>query len=72
LTGITDAADATPIAGLAVDLGTTQVVLRLIDLAAQLYLCGMIDIRGKFLPNTDRSLFPSVSVWKNGQNQRMP
>ena len=32
LTGITDAADATPIAGLAIDLGTTRVVLRLIDL----------------------------------------
>jgi len=33
LTGITDAADAGPIAGLAVDLGTTRVVLRLVDLA---------------------------------------
>ena len=33
LTGITDAADASPIAGLAVDLGTTRVVLRLADLA---------------------------------------
>ena len=33
LTGITDAADANPIAGLAVDLGTTRVVLRLVDLA---------------------------------------
>jgi len=32
LTGIRDAADATPIAGLAIDLGTTRVVLRLIDL----------------------------------------
>ena len=32
LTGITDAADAGPIAGLAVDLGTTRVVLRLVDL----------------------------------------
>ena len=32
LTGITDAADAAPIAGLAIDLGTTRVVLRLIDL----------------------------------------
>ncbi|MGD9225446.1 MAG: ASKHA domain-containing protein [Desulfobacterales bacterium] len=34
LTGITDAKDATPIAGLAVDLGTTRVVLRLLDLAS--------------------------------------
>lgn len=33
LTGITDAKDAFPIAGLAVDLGTTRVVLRLLDLA---------------------------------------
>lgn len=33
LTGITDAKDAIPIAGLAVDLGTTRVVLRLLDLA---------------------------------------
>ena len=33
LTGITDAKEATPIAGLAIDLGTTRVVLRLIDLA---------------------------------------
>ncbi len=33
LTGITDAADAGPIAGLAVDLGTTRVVLRLLDLS---------------------------------------
>ena len=33
LTGITDAADAGPVAGLAVDLGTTRVVLRLVDLA---------------------------------------
>jgi uncharacterized 2Fe-2S/4Fe-4S cluster protein (DUF4445 family) len=32
LTGITDAADDGPVAGLAVDLGTTRVVLRLIDL----------------------------------------
>ena len=32
LTGITDAEDATPIAGLAIDLGTTRVVLRLVDL----------------------------------------
>ena len=32
LTGITDAADIDPIAGLAVDLGTTRVVLRLVDL----------------------------------------
>jgi uncharacterized 2Fe-2S/4Fe-4S cluster protein (DUF4445 family) len=33
LAGITDAEDATPIAGLAVDLGTTRVVLRLLNLA---------------------------------------
>ncbi len=33
LTGITDAADAGPVAGLAVDLGTTRVVLRLVDLS---------------------------------------
>jgi uncharacterized 2Fe-2S/4Fe-4S cluster protein (DUF4445 family) len=33
LTGITAAQDPTPIAGLAIDLGTTRVVLRLIDLA---------------------------------------
>ncbi|MCK5486949.1 MAG: DUF4445 domain-containing protein [Desulfobacterales bacterium] len=33
LTGITDAKDATLIAGLAIDLGTTRVVLRLLDLA---------------------------------------
>ena len=33
LTGITDAKNAIPIAGLAVDLGTTRVVLRLLDLA---------------------------------------
>jgi uncharacterized 2Fe-2S/4Fe-4S cluster protein (DUF4445 family) len=33
LTGITEAQDPTPIAGLAIDLGTTRVVLRLIDLA---------------------------------------
>jgi uncharacterized 2Fe-2S/4Fe-4S cluster protein (DUF4445 family) len=33
LTGITDAADTGPVAGLAVDLGTTRVVLRLVDLA---------------------------------------
>jgi len=32
LTGITDAGDTAPTAGLAVDLGTTRVVLRLIDL----------------------------------------
>jgi uncharacterized 2Fe-2S/4Fe-4S cluster protein (DUF4445 family) len=32
LTGITDAADAGPVAGLAVDLGTTRVVLRLVDM----------------------------------------
>jgi len=32
LTGIADAKDATPIAGLAVDLGTTRVALRLLDL----------------------------------------
>ncbi len=32
LTGVTDAANAGPIAGLAVDLGTTRVVLRLVDL----------------------------------------
>ena len=32
LTGITDAADTGPIAGLAVDLGTTRVVLRMVDL----------------------------------------
>jgi len=32
LTGITEAADTGPIAGLAVDLGTTRVVLRLVDL----------------------------------------
>ncbi len=32
LTGLGQAADATPIAGLAVDLGTTRVVLRLVDL----------------------------------------
>jgi uncharacterized 2Fe-2S/4Fe-4S cluster protein (DUF4445 family) len=32
LTGISDAKDTTPIAGLAVDLGTTRVVLRLVDL----------------------------------------
>ena len=33
LTGITEAVDAGPIAGLAVDLGTTRVVLRLVDLS---------------------------------------
>ena len=33
LTGITDAADTGPVAGLAVDLGTTRVVLRLLDLS---------------------------------------
>jgi len=33
LIGITDAAEASPVAGLAVDLGTTRVVLRLLDLA---------------------------------------
>ena len=33
LTGITDAADDSPVTGLAVDLGTTRVVLRLVDLA---------------------------------------
>ena len=32
LTGVTDAADDSPVAGLAVDLGTTRVVLRLVDL----------------------------------------
>ena len=32
LTGITDPADTAPIAGLAVDLGTTRVVLRMVDL----------------------------------------
>ncbi len=32
LTGITDAADDSPVTGLAVDLGTTRVVLRLVDL----------------------------------------
>ena len=32
LTGITNTADATPIGGLAIDLGTTRVVLRLVDL----------------------------------------
>jgi uncharacterized 2Fe-2S/4Fe-4S cluster protein (DUF4445 family) len=32
LTGITDAADDGPVAGLAVDLGTTRVVLRLVEL----------------------------------------
>ena len=34
LTGITDADNAGPVAGLAVDLGTTRVVLRLIDLSS--------------------------------------
>ena len=34
LTGITEVQDPTPIAGLAIDLGTTRVVLRLIDLAS--------------------------------------
>ena len=34
LTGVTDAANAGPIAGLAVDLGTTRVVLRLVDLVS--------------------------------------
>jgi uncharacterized 2Fe-2S/4Fe-4S cluster protein (DUF4445 family) len=33
LIGITDAEEASPVAGLAVDLGTTRVVLRLLDLA---------------------------------------
>ena len=33
LTGITDAEDTGPVAGLAVDLGTTRVVLRLLDLS---------------------------------------
>jgi len=33
LIGITDAAEASPVAGLAIDLGTTRVVLRLLDLA---------------------------------------
>ena len=33
LTGITDAADSSTVAGLAVDLGTTRVVLRMVDLA---------------------------------------
>jgi uncharacterized 2Fe-2S/4Fe-4S cluster protein (DUF4445 family) len=33
LTGITEAQDPTPIAGLVIDLGTTRIVLRLIDLA---------------------------------------
>jgi uncharacterized 2Fe-2S/4Fe-4S cluster protein (DUF4445 family) len=36
LTGITDAADVSPIAGLAVDLGTTRVVLRMVDLVTGL------------------------------------
>jgi uncharacterized 2Fe-2S/4Fe-4S cluster protein (DUF4445 family) len=34
LTGVTDAADASPIVGLAIDLGTTRVVLRLVDLVS--------------------------------------
>lgn len=33
LTGITDAQDTKPVTGLAVDLGTTRVVLRLLDLS---------------------------------------
>ena len=33
LTDITEAADTTPVAGLAIDLGTTRVVLRLVDLS---------------------------------------
>jgi len=33
LTGITDSTDTVPIAGIAVDLGTTKVVLRIIDLS---------------------------------------
>jgi len=33
LTGVTDAKDTTSIAGLAIDLGTTRVVLRLVDLS---------------------------------------
>jgi len=33
LTGITNSTDTTPIAGIAVDLGTTKVVLRIIDLS---------------------------------------
>ena len=38
LTGITAAQDPTPIAGLAIDLGTTRVVLRLIDLVGGITL----------------------------------